>query len=40
VTRTLLDLAKLWVELVVQKTHLKKPATAAENGATEPQRTE
>jgi glycosyltransferase involved in cell wall biosynthesis len=36
VARTLTDLARLWVDLVVHKTHLKKPAEATATSATEP----
>jgi glycosyltransferase involved in cell wall biosynthesis len=38
VARTLMDLARLWVELVIHKTHLKKPAEATTT--TEAQRTQ
>ena len=38
VARTLVDLARLWVELVIHKTHLKKPAEATTT--TEAQRTQ
>ena len=41
VARTLVDLTRLWWELVIQRTHLKKPAEAAANTETQrPQRTE
>ncbi|HET8646290.1 MAG TPA: glycosyltransferase family 2 protein [Vicinamibacteria bacterium] len=42
VGKTLLDLMRLWLDLVVRKEHLKRPAAmgATDNGATEPQRSQ
>lgn len=40
VGRTLLDLARLWVALVVKKEHLKPPTPTTETAATEAQRTQ